>query len=373
MITHVIPSGQVAGFEYLTGGITIPYPEVPIELQSHWNTIRGDTPSFHKTLRAKKLLPANPYWSVRQEVIESSMNVVANASNGDVSRSVDNSRCPRSLIPFSLVDGDQINIWLTEAGVDYGALVQSARADLATSYYDLLTSAAEARETLGTFSSLLKRFISLLRQIKSRNREGFLNDMSDLWLQWRYAVRPLISDIQSFTDAVNAKKPKGGVYKHRSGSDFQYDNSVDLLPGQFWQGKMKTRVRISARGTAETMIEPQRFRIAPLTTAWELVTLSFVVDWFFSVGNALASLEAYIELPDMQTSAGHSLQFSIEADMSFIPQGIWTGSGTCRVKVIGYSKHRVPATANLLPGFNLNLDLFKISDLLLILSKLLKN
>ena len=68
----------------------------------------------------------------------------------------------------------------------------------------------------------------------------------------------------------------------------------------YFKGETRLQVVLRRCYTLDE-IEAKRFGMNPVATAWELTTLSFVIDWFISVGDFIA---AYT--PTRASSAKHA-------------------------------------------------------------------
>lgn len=326
-----------------------------------WTSTGAETPNFQKQKR--KLLPANPYVTEKQEFTENSMTGSVQGANGDVWTYLPGSGLEPAYT--TKVTPEFLSDLRNRHNLDVDKALQDATSALATRYFDLGTFLAEFRSTVSSFKGLVNRFLNLLRGMNFDN-------LADAWLELRYAWRPLYSDMQSFAKALtDAKKPPYHIFKERKG-----DSSVLTEESSVRVNNVTVTTRIvsslSVRGTAETLIEPTRFRVAPLTTAWELVTFSFIVDWFLSVGNALASFEASLEFPDLQTSGGLYHTYNVTTIVDNFSSPSFTGSVSGKNILLGYRKERFPLSPSYVPKPQFNFDVLKLIDFILIALKLKK-
>lgn len=130
-----------------------------------------------------------------------------------------------------------------------------------------------------------------------RRRKPVYKRVADRWLQWRYAVRPLLSDL----DAVLIEFYRSGAHPRVSrttgkGAQVQQDSSS-------WQTSwgMATRGRlgkVECRYTVTYTLNPSvhSWKRLGLTNAvalaWELTPGSFLLDWILPVGQWLNGLDA---------------------------------------------------------------------------------
>lgn len=133
------------------------------------------------------------------------------------------------------------------------------------------------------------------------SRTSALAYASDKWVEFRYGVLPLISDVEALRNSVNVMMTKdmlgfstGAVYTQetvyhpRRQKDFgelriTYDE-VQYL-NNFVTAKCYYRNRITQSANLGVGI----FDIPNLL--WELIPYSFVVDWFFNVGDWLRAIQ----------------------------------------------------------------------------------
>lgn len=323
-----------------------------------WTSTGAETPSFHKQRR--KLLPANVYITEKQEFVENSMSGSVDG-NGHVWTYLPGSGLEPSYT--TPVSPEFLLELRNRHNLDVDKALQAAVSALVTRYFDLGTFLAEFKKVVSLFKGLVTRFLILLRGMN-------FNNLANAWLEYRYAWRPLYHDMQNFTKALtDVKNPPYHVFKERKGDSSVYTDESSVRVGNV---RVTTRIvsSLSVRGTAETLIEPTRFRVAPLTTAWELVTFSFIVDWFLSVGNALAAFEASLEFPDLQTSGGLYHTYSITTIVDDFSAPGFTGSVSGKNVLLGYRKERFPLNPSYVPKPQFNFDILKLIDLILIALKL---
>lgn len=151
----------------------------------------------------------------------------------------------------------------------------------------------------GYAASLL--FGSRSSSIYFRNSSG--KGAADLWLEWQYGWRPLISDILGGIELIQTGFRERKLLFHVERtitqpldprSYFQVTNPMSdiLTTGQSWES-----ARVSLWGSVDSTALANLGSLGllnPLSLAWELTTLSFVFDWLFSVGDFLQSLGATV-------------------------------------------------------------------------------
>lgn len=187
---------------------------------------------------------------------------------------------------------------------------------------DISVFAGEARETARTLVETLSILLKSLRGLRSAIRNfgssssvGSIGRLSSLsirdarrharrgdklasaYLYYMYGIRPLVADVvricslwdkrleQPVSKRVDVQfdDPSFGPQSYNSGSNLKW-----------LEGTARRGVRT---GCNVVVLNPQLFRssqyglTSPLSVAWELATLSFVVDWFTGIGNFVRTLE----------------------------------------------------------------------------------
>lgn len=113
------------------------------------------------------------------------------------------------------------------------------------------------------------------------------------YLAYHYGILPTIGDLQKIFDGLRELKA------HRfpglaSGSA----GSTDVVPLINGQHKLTRRLKLIVR-TNETMLTELCYRVERLglfpnlTSIWDLIPFSFVLDWFISVGDWLEVVDTY--------------------------------------------------------------------------------
>lgn len=151
---------------------------------------------------------------------------------------------------------------------------------------------------------------SFLKKLKKKTMS--CETAGDAWLQYRFAWKPLIHDIQDSVVSAMEYEKKMHTFFVRSGEEFEHSISVNLMGNalhgtDIWTGKRKgwagmgigycfTDVSLSALAT---------FTNLP-ATAWDAVPWSFVID-------RVADVSSYLDLYDATSGAeftdGYRTQF----------------------------------------------------------------
>jgi len=273
------------------------------------------TPRFRERSKRGEII-INPYRTTREiqqgsgmysRVRSSAVSCVATGAhreweiNGPVAYYIANVPSKRLSIPSLIADADiasavkiaATQAWASSSGHQAGVLV------------DL----AEMRQTLSMFTRPLSSIKPLLNAMKSskqkgvlgRSKEGVVSSFAsarNLWLQYRYGIRPLVSSVNGILKAL--ARPRG---RHRQTYRGHYTlNKVGNFPGscQAWdvlfnyEDNRSDFVEVRTGLVIEESISlPTALGVDAgglLAVPWEIVPFSFVADWFINVGSFLQAL-----------------------------------------------------------------------------------
>jgi hypothetical protein len=231
----------------------------------------------------------------------------------------------------------------------------------------------------------LESYMSVLAKRKARRLELSKDDSSivDAWLEYRYAIRPLIFDLRNALSAlekviVAQRLTARGreLSKGEDTSSFSFtaanNNGISVV------GTISTKEQILARAGCLYYVDATLTSFLdvigldqPLESGYELIPFSFILDWVFSVGDwlngifkssGLSILTSWVTLSVERTETRKVTSASIKTGpgYSWTDQQFVLGSSHSVVKW----KWRVPnPNFPTLPRFDLKLNLAKIIDL----------
>lgn len=181
----------------------------------------------------------------------------------------------------------------------------------------LNTTIGEGRETLAMLSSVQGSALRLLRDLRSPRRllrslrslgrelaDNPLQSIGSVWLGWSVGWKPLLSDLENLSNHILSAKAESVVFEATARSGWQYDDAIIDGISNYYRygdrGKHETlqysiRHHMSMKYRIKDLNQYEVWRagltVRP-TLAWELTRLSFVVDYFYNVGQLLELLEA---------------------------------------------------------------------------------
>lgn len=186
-------------------------------------------------------------------------------------------------------------------------LVTSVLASANSGEMDVLTELAELPETVKWLIDILRGVPKIIKTFKDRKAVlekklkkakktavEIADAVASLWLQYRYALMPIFYSIEDIKSALKAYKRIYAKYRSKEVEEIE-------LPfaslGYTFNGNARTTHRcvIKRAYAPEDLVDRllDILKMNPLATAWELVTLSFVVDWFVNIGDVIDALTGY--------------------------------------------------------------------------------
>lgn len=175
---------------------------------------------------------------------------------------------------------------------------------------DYLTMFAELRKTCVMLVDAIGAFRAYVRKI--RRGADTKKDFGQKWLEYRYGWMPLVYDIEACLELLDDKYDQlfrvkvfssfGSVPPVAFGSSGAAHASllppvtVDGInlpkqpPSWRWENSIQNPIGslMSGAGVVSRM---NGVSIQPLTTAWELVPWSFVIDWVINIGDIVRSFD----------------------------------------------------------------------------------
>lgn len=251
-----------------------------------------------------------------------------------------------------------ISDYITALEVPPG-LINPALDEIHSGAYDILTEIGESKETIGYMFDTLKRILRLALAFKTKEwtakkklkGKDLVDEVTSLWMQFRYAVSPLAYSFQDAAEYLSAKVLAEYVTaRKRRDVDYEWESNG-------WKYSFTVEHRVFAKARIDLKATTAQLGVNPLKTLWELTPLAFVVNWVIPVGEMLGAL---VPPPSaLQTAASHSMRVrSVKAEKD---------GQVLMIDFDLYNNKVIPATAefNLRPDFYFNwkrgLDAFSLS------------
>lgn len=247
------------------------------------------------------------------------------------------------------------------AGYPTDAYLTASAAKIYAQGHDSLTFLAELPKTISMFRNIQNSLTKLLRG----------KDLLSSWLEYRYGWRTLYYDIVDIAEAINNIDSTRQRFTQSVGADFSDVSVVDTNYSdsyQSWTVRSTTTWDIGVRGMITADLDPPKFRINPITTGWELVRFSFIIDWIIDIGSWLESLSFLVISQNYTAAAGYKITARREVlVLDAVGKSGNTLTASFNSSAFAELKLRVPQTVPKLPSINVSLDIPKIVDILAIL------
>lgn len=320
------------------------------------------TPGWKRMMNEGVLLPMTPWDRIE---IDARLNVGTrhwcDLGNNQHYAYLPHAWCPNDI---ALVGDWHFVNWMSYVGeLDFQYYVQKAAAAIYSSGWDALTFIAELKQLRRMLSGIGTK---LDRLAKGRNP----GELHDLWLEGRYGWRTLMYDIRDLHGALAQANARRTRYREAKGftSSGSWDSGIFTHNSAIiakWSSSLSWTANL--RGTVVADIDIPDFQFNPVTTAWEVTKLSFVLDWLLNVGQALEAASFLLMVKDYRACGGYRVDFDVDGSTwldgvssSLIVDAVQTGSYRGTVTII----KRVPTSVSAYPRMKLRLDEFKIIDLL---------
>lgn len=317
-----------------------------------------DIPNYHIRVKKGELIPDTPFWS---------FNVNGQTSGTfseywDATYNYIHYYVAPQYTPFETwaIFYDDI---VTHAPEITNKYVMEAAANIYQNGYDALTALAELKDVFRTFRAILPKIRSILKEVSS------IRKVTNNWLEYRYGWRTLVFDIRNLNDAISAFNEKRTRYSEAAGtkwtSEYLDGGEVDLV-SKIVEWTIKDTVEVSLRGHVVADIDVPKFQFNPLQTAWEIIPLSFVVDWVWRVGTSISAMTFAIRCKAYTASSGYSVRMKREFEshiQKIVNSHIVSSTRSQTATSEAILHYRQPAVISYFPQFALRIDRAKVLDL----------
>lgn len=230
---------------------------------------------------------------------------------------------------------------------------------------NLLTSGC--RDVLRAFHSLrsgraLSDFVRILSRPRSVNERAIANQ----WLRYQYGVRPLLSSIYDYSEALAVRVRTGMTLHARARAVNSGGIRISNTATGYGSGELIVEVRkvASYRVSDSTLKELSEIGITnPALVAWELIPYSFVIDQFVNVGRFLSSLDALLGIDQLVVTGTQRHKDFRVSRPHFLDGTAWVQINTT-VRYSPATTLALPRISFGLPGSNLGSRLASMLGLL---------
>lgn len=330
-----------------------------------------DIERYHERVRNGELLPYTPFTQVEYKVLGVTPGYIDTVYIPQNERwfSVGTSYWP--LYKIAELEILKHAAATLDVDLDPSPMVQACAAKIYAQGHDTLTFLVELHKVAALFKGLTKRVDKLLENMFAD--EAVMRSAS-AWLEYRYAWRTLVFDMRDLHRAITSLDDQRKRFTDRVGYShkiMQTDTFLyeDRIGTQEWF--IEDTIDISVRGSVSADINPPSFQFNPAVTGWEIIRFSFIIDWFLGVGTWLEALSFQVVASSYTAAGGTLVSFRRDvspAGVTFSPNGtgdIGQASGSFILNLTTRSPQQVP----LRPFANVNLDVFKVVDLVALFSK----
>lgn len=305
------------------------------------------------------------------------------------------------------------NVWKYQHKVDemLNRVRLEATARAKSSSAQTLATLGELKKTVGFITGNMRSIAQLLKQAKRRFKNGvpksaqhlsfrdlvslYPKKWSEIWLGYRYGIRPLVYDINNHLEALESLGQPLRVKFSSSDSlrledEFEVGNySINYAAEKYHRAKITMNYSnqhtidvssgILAEWDVSNLTPVKAFGLdAVASSAWELVPFSFVIDWLFNIGTLIQAWEPRTEF---NARAKYDVvRRSSLSRVSYVPGSLVVYNDNMSVKQVSanyqfyekYTERFVDKPLPLLPNVANNLNIPKLADLLALLIQLTK-
>lgn len=269
--------------------------------------------------------------------------------------------------------------------------VTNAWAAVSAADLNAYASLGELSETISSLVSIFKRLIKIIKAIKRLDLKVLLGELkpkelADRYMEARYAIRPLIYETNAIIGLFNKspKKPKRVTFRGSSTLIDSKQQTRNRVASSRLTHSVVDYISIEVTSSAGVLTSVDKISwphllgfTEPLEAAWELIPLSFVVDWFFNVGKTLAAWTPNIgfnTLGSWVTTRSTIFQTSVVTNSTYVLSGYYS-KYIPHSAMIGKNQiiktRRIDPRREVIPRLDIKLDLLKLIDLGIILKNLL--
>jgi hypothetical protein len=353
-------SDHVEHWKYYNSSGSLSSEGDDVDSREHNRFTGWDIPHFHARMKKGELMAHTPFRSYTCTAASfGSRNVNNSHTVGNYTIYPDWISTEDDLTPHAPPDSQK---WIQEAA---GAIYSTG--------WDALTFMAELTSVKTSFQGAVRTFGKLLRKPKGWTKLSLVNGKGDKipllneWLAGRYGWRTMMFDIMDITNMCQTWNDKHELLSERRGTKYS-DRSTSSRHVDFTHYSLDIQtqdvVTVGVRGSVNARIDMPKILINPAATAWELLPLSFVVDWFWTVGRSIEAASFAVLETQYAASSGYSISMNRQMATEFTPKATYINGTHSQT---GYTLNqlvvRQPSSVPFTPHLACKLNSFKVLDL----------
>lgn len=324
--------------------------------------VREETPGYHKLVKSGRLLPLSYY---RSSQLRGTYSAAYTTSDPNAQSPWESYYTPDaqffSMDAITFRNQDLFDQCFPNAR-DY---VQASAAKIYSNGWDALTFLGELSETASMFRNIGKSLANLIK------KDGIPNG----YLQYRYGWRTLYNDLMSLQDVLNNIDDSRKRFRETTRSTVNQRFISTMAWDWSTSSGIITRddnVEIGVNGTVVADIEPPKFIFNPVKTGWELITASFIIDWFINIGQWIDAMSFLALSETHYGSTGAMVKYTTNfAVTSVSPKSpIIIKAATVNCNMSYRWVVRTPSTIPLGLSTIRRLNVLKVLDIVLIVKQL---
>lgn len=280
-----------------------------------------------------------------------------------------------------------------QAVIDQAVL--QANANIDTSEMLALATIAESGKTVDSMRAILWRLYKILKNVRRLNVAGVMKELSpkelaDRYMEARYAIRPLLYDVRGIVRSLEkGNRSTRRTFRGSASDSYSTSDTVTNVPiglylvdGCFFR---TLEYNVSARAGVLCDIDITQLSTFGLDqiaeTAWELAPFSFIADWFVGVGDWIAAhtpnagvrqLASFVTVRETLTATTTATSHrSLASTAGFVTVSLSLPPFYTRNEELVLERLVNPVVSTV-PLVNLKLDVFKLTDLGIIIRNLMK-
>lgn len=281
--------------------------------------------------------------------------------------------------------------WVDEVVAATSAAVTEAHANVSSNQISALASLAEGRKTVDSMVALTRKVLTIARKAKKLDYRYFrkelsFKELSNSYMELRYALRPMIIDAAQVCNALDESRLWKTVRSTARGYrtlTSELSDTADLGASDYtWtrDRKVRTVTTIRAGVLSDTKLSVTNVwgLDQPIEAMWEIVPFSFILDWFFTIGDTIAAwtpnvgvreLASWVSVHHVSTSENSAGNFANTGNHNVHDQFSWSGRKS-QLRTI--YKRTVNPSLSIYPASKIRLDSLKLLDLTIIGKGLLR-